>query len=128
MKSRFIAGILLLGLMVALPNLAQAQNYPNLSPGSAVINAPLASSFPLVNPYLNLTNPLNSQIPIYQSVVRPFVDTQQALSQQGAQIQQLNRAAAPGGRRTAYGGSASSLTTGHHTQFMNYSHYYVRRR
>jgi hypothetical protein len=130
MTSRIHAVLAFAVLMFSIPAVAGAQAYPNipnLNPGGTIVGLPFANSGPPVNPYLNLTNPFNSQTPVYQTIVRPLVDNQQAQQRLESDIQRLRPPATGGARRGAYG-TAAALTTGHKTQFMNYSHFYARRR
>ena len=69
---------------------------------------------PTVSPYLNLLQVNSQGIIPYQELVRPQIDTQNALKSQAGAIQNLQQGAARGGSRS----------TGHSTAFMNYSHYY----
>lgn len=76
---------------------------------------------PAVSPYLNLLQ-LNSQgiIP-YDTLVRPQIETQNRLNQQGATLNQLQRAG-------SVGASGSQRPTGHPAFFMNYSHFFPAKR
>jgi hypothetical protein len=75
---------------------------------------------PTVSPYLNLlqNNPLNPLTPtVYQSLVRPLVNQQNALQRQGGAIRQLQQ-------QSLAGPTGIGRGTGHAAYFMNYSHFY----
>lgn len=109
------AMLLVLGVFAAA-NTAQAQ-YTN--PGYSYLN-----SRPTVSPYLNLLNSNGAGFPNYQTMVRPEIDSRDALVRQGASLQQLQQQfhdSSQGARPSQPGGQSR---TGHGTRYMNYSHYY----
>jgi hypothetical protein len=101
-------------LAIALPQTALAQ-------GSFYQGRSDNPVGPTVSPYLNLlqnNNQLNS-IPNYQSLVRPLLDQQSAITSQGNALNQLQQQV-----NTGLGGRGSQRGTGHSSFFMNYSHFY----
>jgi hypothetical protein len=81
-------------------------------------------SRPTVSPYLNLLNPAGAVgLPNYFTLVRPQIDQRAGLSQQAAQLQQLNRQVSANTRRSRQG-PEQVRSTGHPTQFMYYGQYY----
>lgn len=82
-------------------------------------------SRPTVSPYLNLLNPAGAVgLPNYFTLVRPQIEQRAGLSQQAAQLQQLNRQVSANTRRSRSGQQQQVRSTGHPTQFMYYGPYY----
>jgi hypothetical protein len=77
---------------------------------------------PAVSPYLDLARRGDPGLNYYRRV-RPELEVRGAINQQGLAINQLQRQAAAA---TAAGaaGAAGTAQTGHHSSFMNYSHFY----
>jgi hypothetical protein len=77
---------------------------------------------PTVSPYLNLlqnNNQLNG-IPNYQSLVKPLIEQRDASQRQGNSLQRLQQQVNSQGAS----GAGGQRSTGHHTSFMNFSHFY----
>jgi hypothetical protein len=86
---------------------------------------------PTVSPYLNLLNRQGQGLPNYQTLVRPYVRSEQEFARQQNQIQRLQRQqgslAAGAGLTGARGVSTQIRGTGHVTRFMDTSHYFPQR-
>jgi hypothetical protein len=81
---------------------------------------------PTVSPYLNLLQGNNqfTTVPTYQSLVKPMIDQQNAIQQQGSSLQRLQGQV----NSQSVAGPTGRTGTGHVTHFMNYSHFYTRLR
>ncbi len=106
---------------LAAPRLAMAQVTAPFGQGHA--DNP---NGPTVSPYLNLLqgNSQLNMVPTYQSLVKPMIDQQSAIQQQGNSLQRLQRQV----NSQSISGPAARGGTGHATHFMNYSHFYQRLR
>jgi hypothetical protein len=74
---------------------------------------------PTVSPYLNMFQANSQGLIPYQELVRPQIETQNALRNQAGAIQNLQQQ-----QQSSSQGRGGSRSTGHSTAFMNYSHFY----
>ena len=80
---------------------------------------------PSVSPYLNLLIPDQFGIPggnpgQFQTLVEPFIEQRKAAQNNQNQLNRLNSQVNGGAR----GGGSGFGTSGYHSRYMNYSHYY----
>jgi hypothetical protein len=113
----FLLAVVVMLAALATARLAMAQTY---SQGHA--DNPNGST---VSPYLNLLQGNNqfSTVPTYQSLVKPMLDQQSAIQQQGNSLNRLQNQV----NSQAISGPGARSGTGHTTRFMNYSHFYTSR-
>lgn len=109
------------GAHFVLTGVASAQGYG--VPRTARHFTP--SQRPMVSPYLNLLQfeEANDQsLPVYQTLVRPFVDQRRLNQVQAREVFQLQQQVARSASQAAQG--AGVRETGHITTFGNMSHFY----
>jgi hypothetical protein len=119
-RTFLLAGVVVLAALAA-PRLAMAQYGRTYGQGHT--DNP---NGPTVSPYLNLLQGNNqfSTVPTYQSLVKPMIDQQNAIQQQGSSLQRLQGQV----NSQSVAGPTGRTGTGHVTHFMNYSHFYTRLR
>lgn len=116
--------ILLLGLAVLAGLMSRSvavAQYPAARP----IVKPTLARRPTVSPYLNLIQyeqAANESLPVYQNLVRPFVDQRRLNQVQARQMFQLQQQVARNATRTSQGESLRE--TGHATMYQNHSHFF----
>lgn len=94
-------------------------------PAARTINKPTFIRRPTVSPYLNLIQyeqASNESLPVYQNLVRPFVDQRRVNQAQANQVFQLQQQVARNAERTSRGESLRE--TGHVTLYQNHSHFF----
>jgi hypothetical protein len=113
-------------LASALPSLAWGQAPPRNRVTAQSIRNDAIYGRPTVSPYLNLLRPQGGVgAPNYQSLVRPQLDQERLNQRQGQQLQQLQSRIYQGPSSQASSGTPMAIrSTGHTTQYMNYSAYY----
>lgn len=102
-------------------SLASAQNFQT----ARTVRKPQPTRRPTVSPYLNLIqdeNALDQALPVYQTLVRPFVEQRRLNQYQANQVFQLQQQVANNATRTKYGEQLRE--TGHATSYQNHSHYF----
>lgn len=87
---------------------------------------PLTFSRPTVSPYLNLVQfddgTQDAPVPVYQTLVRPFLDQRRLNQYQAYQVYQLQQQVARSASQAPQG--ETSRQTGHFTSYQNLSHFY----
>jgi len=104
-----------------LPALANAQTFQT----PRMVRKPQPILRPTVSPYLNLIqdeNALDQALPVYQTLVRPFVEQRRLNQYQANQVFQLQQQVANNASRTRYGEQLRE--TGHATSYQSHSHYF----
>lgn len=107
--------------VVSLSVTASAQTY-----GSArVMRKPIPTARPSVSPYINLIQfeqAGDESLPVYQTLVRPFVDQRRLNQYQANQVFQLQQQVARNATRARSGEQLRE--TGHITTYQNHSHFF----
>lgn len=101
---------------------ANAQNYGQMYSG---LRRPQPTRQPTVSPYLNLLqfqDASDESIPVYQTLVRPFVEQRRLNQTQVNQVYQLQQQVARNAAQS--GGTGQLRQTGHTTIYGNHSHYF----
>jgi hypothetical protein len=109
------AWVVVFGLWLSTDNAAEAQNLANPYSGPAYTR-------PAVSPYLNLGLTANGLVN-YQTLVKPMLDEQTALSLQAADVAQLQRQARRG-PNAQDSNAPDPYSRTRSVRFMNYSHFY----
>ena len=83
-------------------------------------------SRPTVSPYLNLLREDGNGLPTYHTTVRPALEQRSTNRQQALAIRRVQNQfnAVFAAQQSSRGRRIGIRSTGHSTQFMNYSHYY----
>ena len=121
MKSTFamLGMAVVMGLVTGSNAAAQ---YPAAAP---VMRKPTLSRRTNVSPYLNLIQyeqASDESLPVYQNLVRPFVEQRRLNQFQANQMFQLQQQVARNAERTSRGESLRE--TGHITLYQNHSHFF----
>ncbi len=106
---------------VALEQFSDAQSYAP----ARNIRRPVPLQRSTVSPYLNLIQFEQAgevSMPVYQTLVRPFVDQRRLNQFQVNQVYQLQQQVARNAVRTGQGDPVRQ--TGHMTSYQNHSHYF----
>lgn len=122
MKRLLSCHLLAVAVALCAAAVATAQGYAPARP--AYRPQPLRR--PTVSPYLNLVqfqDTADPSIPVYQTLVRPFVDQRRINQYQVNQVYQLQQQVTRSASETARGGD-SVRQTGHYTSYQNLSHYF----
>ena len=109
-------------LLLSAASWASAQNYGQMYGG---LRRPQPTRQPAVSPYLNLLqfqDASDESIPVYQTLVRPFVEQRRLNQYQTNQVYQLQQQVARNAAQS--GGTGQLRQTGHTTIYGNHSHYF----
>ncbi|MDZ4779294.1 MAG: hypothetical protein SGJ19_03475 [Planctomycetia bacterium] len=109
-------------ILLSAASWANAQNYGQMY---SSMHRPTPTRQPTVSPYLNLLqfqDASDESIPVYQTLVRPFVDQRRLNQHQVNQVYQLQQQVARNAVQS--GGTDRLRQTGHTTIYGNHSHYF----
>lgn len=122
MKRGYSLFALTTAVLLSAASWASAQNYGQMYGNT---HRPQPARQPTVSPYLNLLqfqDASDESIPVYQTLVRPFVDQRRLNQYQVNQVYQLQQQVARNAAQTS--GAAGLRQTGHTTIYGNHSHYF----